>query len=171
MDFQVDSEEVWRSGNLLVMRKDAQLPDRCIKTNRPANGKRFRANLYWHHPAVYLLVLINLLVYVVVALIVRKNAIVYVGVTEEVLQKRNRTILGAWIVGIIGVFLLFAPGFTQLETLSNQLQILGFILILGGLFWGIMGANIVSPAKIDDDYIWLRGVCREYLASLPLWKN
>lgn len=171
MDFQVDSEEVWRSGKFLVMRKDAQLPDRCIKTNRPANGKRFRANLYWHHPAIYLLILFNLLVYAVVALIVRKNAIVYVGVTEEVLQKRNRAILGAWLVGIIGVFLLFAPGFTPSETLSTQLQMLGFILILGGLIWGIVGATIVSATRIDDDYVWIRGVCREYLASLPLWKD
>jgi len=28
---------VWRKGKLLVMRKDAVLPDRCVKTNQPAS--------------------------------------------------------------------------------------------------------------------------------------
>lgn len=173
MDFQVDSdsEEFWRSGRFLVMRKDAQLPDRCIKTNRPANGKRFRANLYWHHPAIYLLILINLLVYAVVAIVVRKKAIVYVGVTEEILQKRRRAIAIAWSVGIIGFFLLFSPLFFQSETLSNQLILLGFILILGGLIWGMVKATIVTATRINDDYIWIRGACKEYLASLPLWQE
>ena len=48
MVIESTSEGIWRSGNLLVMRKGAQLPDRCVKTNQPAYGKRLKLLLQWH---------------------------------------------------------------------------------------------------------------------------
>ena len=50
-------------------------------------------------------------------------------------------------------------------------MLLGFILILGGLIWGMVKATVVTATRINDDYIWIRGVCKEYLASLPLWQE
>ena len=44
---------VWRDGRLLVMHKSAQLPDRCVKSNQPADGRLLR-KMYWHHPLIFL---------------------------------------------------------------------------------------------------------------------
>jgi hypothetical protein len=166
------SQEIWRSGNILVMRRGAQLPDRCIKTNQPANGKRFKAIFYWHHPAIYLLILLNLLIYVIVAIAVRKKAVVYVGVTEETLQKRRRAILWGWILAIAGVILYFYAYLSILSesTTGGFIALgLGFCLMLGGLIGGIAGANLVNVDRIEEEYIWIRGVTKEYLAHLPEW--
>ena len=166
-----NSEDIWRAGNLLVMRRDAQLPDRCIKTNQPANGKRFKATLYWHHPAIYLLILINLLVYAIVAIIVRKKAVVYVGVTERTLQARRKAILWGWVSGIAGFILFVFAASLQSESAMLGLLLLGAALILGGLIVGTAKATLVRVERIEDEYIWIRGVTREYLARLPQWKG
>jgi hypothetical protein len=163
------SESIWRSKNLLVMRKGAQLPDRCIKTNKPANGKRFKATLYWHHPVIYLLILLSLLIYVIVAIAVRKKAVVYVGVTEEMLQKRKRAILWGWGVGIAGIILFFSALSLQSESAMWVLVLLSLVLMLGGLIGGINKATLVNVDRIEDEYIWIRGVTKEYLALLPEW--
>lgn len=163
------SEHIWRSGDLLVMRRGAQLPDRCIKTNQPANGKRFKATLYWHHPLLYLLILINLLVYVIVAIAVRKKAVVYVGVTERTLQKRRRAISWGWGIGIAGIILFFSALSLPSESATVLLAVLGLFLMLGGLGGGIAKATLVDADRIEDEYIWLRGVTNEYLALLPEW--
>jgi hypothetical protein len=46
---------VWRDGELLVMRKGAVLPDRCVKCNAPAEGGRLRYVQLWHDPIYFLL--------------------------------------------------------------------------------------------------------------------
>src|SRR5918992_369607 len=50
--FQLAEEPrgAWRDGDLLVLRRDGVLPDRCIKCNRPAEGYRQERKLNWVHP-------------------------------------------------------------------------------------------------------------------------
>ncbi len=66
--------ELHRKGKQLVVELGAVFPDRCLKCNAPAEGFKKRFNVSWHHPALYLLVLLGLLIYVIVALVVRKTA-------------------------------------------------------------------------------------------------
>lgn len=37
--------DLWRDGSILVMRKEAELPDRCVKGNLPAHGYRLKRRL------------------------------------------------------------------------------------------------------------------------------
>ncbi|HLO86652.1 MAG TPA: hypothetical protein VK203_16865 [Nostocaceae cyanobacterium] len=160
-------EGVWRSGNLLVIHKNAQLPNRCIKTNQPANGQRFRAELYWHHLLIYILLPVYLLLYIIVGGIFQKKAIVYVGLTQKILQKHKRDIFICRIVTILGIGTFF-----QGTTYKNLLMFfLGLALILGVLIWAFVKLKIVSVERIEGDYIWLRGVCQEYLDMLPPWST
>ena len=64
---EVVSQGLYCKGRVLVMHKRAVLPDRCVKSNQPAEGRRLRRNLYWHHPAIYLTILISLLIYIICA--------------------------------------------------------------------------------------------------------
>ena len=54
--------DLWRDGKLLLIRKGAELPDRCLKCNEPAEGYRLKRTLSWHPPGWYLLVLLNLII-------------------------------------------------------------------------------------------------------------
>ena len=162
-----DSEGIWRSGKFLVMRKDAQLPDRCIKTNQPANGKRFKSELYWHEPWIYLLCLIGVLIYLIVALILRKKAIVHFGVTEAVLQKRTKVIWGSTILGGVGLIPMFMASAIQ----SVSLVFLGLGFLLGSLIWVSISATLIRAERIEEDYVWIRGASKEYLALLPEWNK
>lgn len=160
------SENIWRDGNLLVMRRDAELPDRCIKTNKPANGKQFKVTLSWHHPAIYLLIFWNPIIYMGVAFSVCKKANVYIGVKNEILHKRKRAIWGSWVVGLTGVVLCFLASLEQLDRVFIPL---GCVLILVGLIWQVSKVNLIRASRIEDRYIWIRGVADNYLALLPEW--
>ncbi len=35
---ELSDDGLWQHGNLLIMRKDAMLPDRCVKTNQVTTG-------------------------------------------------------------------------------------------------------------------------------------
>lgn len=64
--------DIWRQGKLVVTRRDAHFPGRCIKCNAPASNSS-KLQLYWHTPVLYLLVLISLPIYAIAAYFVRKK--------------------------------------------------------------------------------------------------
>src|SRR5437763_5388143 len=74
---------VWRDGNLLVASKGTLLPERCAKCNSPADGPPIRRKYSWHHPAIYLIILVQLIVYIIVALVVSERGIVYISLCER----------------------------------------------------------------------------------------
>ena len=97
---------MWRDGRLLVMRKDVTLPDICVKSNEPCQGRRLKRTMYWHHPAIFLTVLLGLLIYVVCALVLRKSATVWIPLTDQWWGRRRRAIAIAWGVVAAGVLCL-----------------------------------------------------------------
>jgi hypothetical protein len=44
------SSDAWRHEKMLVVRKGAELPDRCLKCAAPARGYRLSRSLSWHKP-------------------------------------------------------------------------------------------------------------------------
>ena len=63
---------MWRKGKVLVFRKETILPDRCVKSNA-ATKRKLKRQLTWHHPAIFLTILISILVYAILALVLRKE--------------------------------------------------------------------------------------------------
>jgi hypothetical protein len=51
------------------------------------------------------------------------------------------------------------------------MAVLGLLLIIGGMIWGTVKIPVVAAQRIETDYVWIRGVCQEYLASLPEWET
>ncbi len=99
-------ETVWRNQKLLVMVPDAALPPRCVKCNGPAEEPTKVRKIYWHHPLLYLLILINLIVYAVVAAIVRKRALVAPGLCAEHKKRRQIGLLIGWGGVVAGMMLM-----------------------------------------------------------------
>ncbi len=156
---------VWRESNKLVMGKDATLPDRCVKCDAPAHGIRLRRRLSWHHPALYLLIFVTLLLYIVVALIVRQTANIEIGLCEEHQAKRRRNIAITWFLIVVGLL----GGIFAMVMEDATPAVIGLLLFLAGVIYGIITIRVVAPAKIDKRFVWLRGINKDYLNSLPAW--
>jgi hypothetical protein len=157
---------VWRRGNSLVMTRGAHLPDRCIRCNTASNLRRIKRTLHWHHPAIYLTILAGLLVYVIVALVVRKRAEVEVSICPADLTSRRVKIALAWLfwLSFFGSFMVLA----SLQAPDWMWAVVPPVLLIIGLIFTIM-SRLVKPAKIDEKQVWLRGICAPYLAALPEW--
>ncbi len=160
---------IWRQGKLLVMRKTAVLPDRCVKSNVPTQRK-LKRNLTWHHPAIFLSILISLCIYIILALILSKKATINIGLSDPWFAKRRRAIIIGW--GTVLASIAMVIGGIAMVDQNDAFGILilaGVVVFIGGAIYGLVGARMVSPTKIDDNFVWLKGVHPDYLAEYPIW--
>jgi len=157
---------IWRNDSTLVMTKEALLPNRCIKCNAPAD-ELLKRKLTWHHPALYLLVFASLLIYAVVAMIVRKTATINVGLCEDHLSSRRRNILITWALGFASVASFVAASLLE----DGTFLLLGITLLLACAIYGIMTLRVVVPSKIDNYFVWLKGIDANYLQQFPEWRG
>jgi len=154
-----------RSKKLLVMGRNAILPDRCIKCNAPANGQRLPRKLYWHPPMLYLLILASILIYALVAILARKKAQIDVGLCDRHVAKRRRAIWICWglLLGSFGLIgLLVGMGY-------GEYAMIAIIVTVAGIIYGALATRVVSVHRIDKEYVWLKGASKEYLDALPEW--
>ena len=163
----VSDSMIWRSKRVLIMGRNAALPDRCIKCNAPANGNRLARNLAWHSPFYYALILLNVIIYVIVALFVNIKARIEVGLCEKHLRRRKIAIMIGWMMGLGGM----AAFFYGLHRESGVLVAAAVLALLFGIIFGVAMGRVAYARKIDQQYIWLVGVCREYLDTLPEWSD
>jgi hypothetical protein len=152
---------VWREGKILHMTQGASLPPRCVRCNAPADT-RLERRMYWHSPWLAFLILAGVLVYAIVAVIVRKRADVELGMCTRHMDARRNRILIAWACVVFGVggcvaSLGAAPGVGFL---------LGFVGVIAAIAFGMGQSNVLRPVRIDDQSVQLKGASEEYLASL-----
>lgn len=165
----MSTEGVWRQGKLLVMHKMAMLPDVCIKSNQPADGYRLKRKLSHHHPAIALAVLVNVLLYIILAAILSKRVTVMIGLSPRWRAIRKRRILISWIGGLAGLGLMIfglvtLDGPQRNNGAGGILAVLGIVAMVGFLFYGLLSARMISAKKIDDEYIYIKGAHPDFLA-------
>jgi hypothetical protein len=158
---------VWREGRLLVMAKGAPLPDRCLKCNAPALGWTLKRTLSWHAPGWYLLVLVHILIYIIVALCVRKTAKVALPLCPEHRRSRNWAIAVGWITALLGIGLFVAAVVSDKASLSPPFIVVGPLFFLFGLLYGVWRSRPAVTVRIDDRFVWLKNVYPAFLAELP----
>lgn len=158
---------IWRDHQTLVMTKDASLPDRCVKCNAPAHGFRLKRNLSWHHPAIFLLIIVALILYAVIAVVFSKRATVYLGLCAEHYQRRRNLLIAGWVMLAIGPIAIIIAFANDLAAAG----LIGLVLLFVSLFWLTIVSRIVKVKKIDDQLVWLTGIDENYLAQFPLWQN
>jgi hypothetical protein len=165
------SAEAWRDGKLLVVRKGAELPDRCLKCDAPAEGYRFGRTLTWHKPFWYLLIFVSIFLYAIAYFFIRWQAKVTVGVCPRHRANRQRAILIGWLVALAGLGTIIVPvAFpARGDDLAPILVIVGIVLILAGIIGGIVGAQVLVPQRINEHFVWLSKVSPDYLSKLPDW--
>lgn len=141
-------EGLWQTGQLLLMRKGTDLPDRCVKCNAPADGRRLRRAFS--------------------AMIPRQSVTLQVGVCYDHMQYRRWGILVGWCSFAAGLGLIFLSWMPESLGLFQVALCSGLMLMVAGPLYGLWRSQLVWARKIDKDYAWVAGVCNEYLAELPL---
>ena len=153
----------WRNGKLLILKPGSLLPERCVKCNAPARTPIQPRKMFWHHPALYVLILPGLLIYAIVALLVRKQISINIGLCPTHFKRRLYGILLAWGGSILG----FALTIFGMSCDSCGLGVLGVVLSLGAIVGGMLLSRTLYPVLIKDDIAHFKGCGEPFLASLP----
>ncbi len=158
---------IWREGKILAMHKMAVLPDVCIKSNEPTNGYRLKRKLSYHHPAIAIAILVNVLLYIILAAILSNRATVMIGLSDRWRRIRRRRIMIGWGGFLLGCA-MFIGGIIMLgEQPPNDaggfFLIVGIFIGLGFSIYGIFAARLISPKKIDGTYVYIKGAHPDFL--------
>jgi hypothetical protein len=157
------AQNCWREGKVLVMRVGSGLPARGVKCDQPALQPMKEKKLWWHHPAWYLLILINIILYAVVAMFVRKKATVAIGICDDHDNRRRSLSLVAWAFFAVSLALIFGG----LHIDRGALIVMGALGLLLSIIVGITASRSAYPAKITNEEVHLKGCGAAFLDSLP----
>ncbi|MCP4190842.1 MAG: MHS family MFS transporter [Planctomycetaceae bacterium] len=164
---------VWRDGNLLVMAKNADLPQRCLKTNGPASPIPIKHRLSWHHPLIYLPLLMGILpglvLYVFLVIVFVKKATVEIWLSDQWKAVRRRRMFIAGLFATVGIIICLVGGLLMISTSPWWTfgLILGVLVLFGSAIYGLQSASVISPKRITNSHVWLKGVHPDYLDDLP----
>ena len=162
----------WRDGRRLVTTHAMVLPDYCVKCNAPAGGFRLTKSYSWHSPWLYLLTPLYLVIYIIVAAIMRKTATITFGLCRHHRRRRVRAMLIGWAIGLFAIA-QFCYG-VHLSSIHVRYDRLGGIIASAALLEGLVGGAIgiylsrtFIVKRIDRQYAWFKGACDDFLNSLP----
>lgn len=160
-----ESLSCWAEGKYLVMPiEKGILPHRCIRCNAPIDGLIKTRKLYWHHPALYLLIFISILVYAVAALIVRKKITVQPGLCDEHKNKRTKRICLSLGVFFTSILLLFKSTTNVAQT--QLFFSVGIIGSLVGILLYAITSRILIVKKIKGNLVYLSKCGQPFLDSI-----
>jgi hypothetical protein len=167
---QPSAPEIVRSGSHLFIALPPAgqvvfLPALCVKCGRPATDKPVVKTLSWHHPALYLLLLFALLLYLIVALIVRKTIRVGVPLCEQHAQRRSVWVMLAWVLPVIGIADAFV--LPRFNVDPGWIALVAVVFVLAGLvIWAVV-SNPIRPQAIDSFSAEFSGFCEPFLEQFP----
>lgn len=153
---------MWRDGPVLVMGRKAAFPGRCIKCNAET-PRRLTRRLSWHHPAWYVLLVLNFILYAVAVIFVHHQVKIEFGLCQT---HRRR-----WIFSVAAGLLLCVGGFATLVfsvvTATDIASEIGVAMLIGGLVGAVFGCRLVSARRIDRRWMRIAGAGQPFLNSLP----
>jgi hypothetical protein len=157
----------WRDGKLMVTLKNAPLPDACLKCGTPP-VKHVKKSLSWHHPALYLVIIVGLLFYLIIALCLRKTATIFVPLCADCNRRRLRNTAITWLGIVSSAAAFIIAGVVMEGDAITAVAFTGVGLLLFTLFWAVL-TQLVLPKKIDQTHAWVKKVGRPFLDRLPQW--
>jgi hypothetical protein len=161
---------VWRDGDLLVVRDQTKLPDRCVKCNAETHV-RLKRRMTWHSPVLYLLILLNLILYAIVAIVVQKKGRLEFGLCRAHMRQRRLGIAVGWLGAAAFVALLTAAfsgkhGRDPFDGRSGFLMIAAFAVLLVSIIYAVVKSQPLKATRIDNAVLWLKGAGLPFLDSI-----
>ncbi|HZQ91360.1 MAG TPA: hypothetical protein VFA60_06180 [Terriglobales bacterium] len=151
-------------GDELRVPQGATLPNFCVKCGAPGT-KPLDKNFFWHNKWLFLLILISPIIYIIVALIVRKKMHLVVPLCDQHSAARKRNI---WIgVAMLAVWLpLGITGSAIGGDIEPAAWLLGMALFVAGIIVISMSAAVLRPTYIDPVYGKFTGASQEFRSRL-----
>ena len=164
---------LWREGQLLVMDRNARLPNICVKSGQPT-GRFLIRNLSWQPPWLRAMAFVfGWLIYAILVASYGKKATIQIALSDEWFQRRTVFLLIGWIgcltglaIGGIGMAIGIQMDNSELVTISI---FVGAILLAACGITSSYGARMVWADLITERHIWVGGVCESLLQQLPPW--
>lgn len=159
----------WRDGTHMVMEKSTPLPDVCLKCGAPP-VKKVKKTLSWHDPLLYLVILAGPVIYLIIALCLRKTARIFVPLCADCNGRRKRNI-AITILGLASSVAAFVvAGSVNNSDFSVAMALSGVGLVLLTLLWVAL-TQFVLPQKITDTHAWVKKAGTPFLDRLPQWNG
>lgn len=180
-DMQTEGQDlaekgVYREGKLLIVGRDADLPNTCVKCNGPCEAPKLPVTFHWRPGSALTWWLAGLVLgpFVGVALAGFRETIRLGLCTIHRAQRRRRR-LAAFVVGAITVLVLLTAAYRVLfdEFPTDRLSAFGIFLIgsvfalLGGWSGIKVCPEVVRARRIEGGFIWIDGPCQEFLSQFP----
>ena len=155
--------DCWReSGSTVYVARGSDLPQRCVKCNAPVVARPKRKTYYWHASGWYLLILLNIIIYAIAAMIVRKKFELSPGLCD--LHRGRRRM---WVVaGLVLFVLLFAAGVVTAGGQAAGLALACFAGSVAALVGTAFATRVVYPVEIHERGGRFKGCGPDFLASL-----
>jgi hypothetical protein len=153
-----------REGPLLVTSPEVVLPDRCVKCNTPTEGQRLVITLRRSHAGTNLMQILFFLAFSI--LWVQSDvAEIEVGICRRHMRRVRlwSTLSGCLIAASIGMIVAGVA----LGAEYGYLLLAGIVLLISAPIYMSLGGRLLSAPRIEPHRIWVKGVCEEYLSSLP----
>jgi len=159
------STSVFRRGKLLVVPRDTTLPSWCVLCDKRAADATKKTEFSWHNPWIYVL-LLSPLIYVVVALIVRKTMKFQVPLCSEHRRRRSRLSWAGGLCFLAAVPVAVALGYALGEEWMAVPILTGLGMALGGLIVVARGSATIAATHIDQHRGLFRGASEAFLKRL-----
>lgn len=165
---------MWRDGTLLVIRPGTAFPPRCVKSNEPAHV--FLQQELEYRPLLFVFMHLfshHLFLGIFSAIVsqsVTKKVTISVGLSKRWFSIRRQAIIAAGIM-VVGSFIVMGWSIPQLgdNRMCVYTFLFGFLGVFAGLLYGLNASHVVVANRITDDFVWIKGVHRRFLAELPPW--
>ena len=161
--------DIWRDGRLLVVSKDAVLPERCVKCNAPDEGRRLMQSLSWIDPTCNQLPTAVLLI---VYFFVRQRAKIEFGICRRHRRLRRYGIAVGYmmifmcaVTAIILAKIVAAGGGIGVLVIALFFSVL--LLLCGGVACVVISETPLSVNRMDKERVWLEGAAAGFLAQFP----
>lgn len=167
--FRFDGKDIW-------VRDGARLPSRCIYTNAPlvenSDLRDISKKIAWVNPFFALLIILNVIVYLIIALCVQKKGRIQFWADSKILRKKRlKSFVGLFFMLLstaifIGGSLMFA------DYGGDLLFLISLVLGLGGLLASVLYtlrvANSVRVTKYNEGWFRLAGCGKPFLDSFSV---
>lgn len=129
--------------------------------------KTLRRTLSWHPQGIYLLFLISPLIYLIVALIVRKQLRISVGLCATHASRRSGWLMAGWITFAAAIGLFFVAAAVRRDGVVYGLSG-GGLLVISLIIAVITSSLTVRPRRITQFEGTIAGAGEGYLQQFPV---
>ena len=168
-----EDDDIWQYESLLLVRRGAQLPDRCIVCNNEAEPKRLRFVIRQEISRWLVVVLVLTMgpLFLLIVAMCLPTAQLSPGLCRLHSRQETRGRRATVCLLLLGMCLPLMPmvSFALWPNLeipgAFAFLIPGLILVFSTIVYAAVSTRPMRAKKIDEEFIWLKGVPSEYVAA------